>query len=768
MRSLWHARVTFVVIVLTMGVTASLALIASRIAVSTFLRPLPYDQSGALVVIEDQTVAEQLQQAPAKAAGPYRSFAASARLHTGQATAVTSTGSAFRATVTQVSEDFFRLVEMRPMAGGLLTGHSRAAPIAIITDAAARRYALPPDPLGERLSVNGHALTIVGVVPAAGAFPAATDLWVPQGALGTNVFRGTVVYLDIARLSTGVSETMAEQELRDALGPKPEPRVRSLRQSLTAASSPSVMALLGASLAVLLAAGVNLCHLLLARVEQRRSMFAISAALGGTGATILKIIAIEQAVLCGVGALVAFVSSYWWLAALSELLPPTTLGLDGRLADWRFVLGLLTLFGVVAAVLTGVLYLSVSAARKDGSLAALETRGIGRPKGGRWLIASEVAAAAAVAALAAVLVGSVAVALGRGHEGIRANVYVVDIELPDAKSPDAARYFMAILERLRVSAQFRSLAVANSAPFTEAPMFALRFNPTTGTPTDVTAEFRVVSDGYLETLGIPLLAGRGCTSHDLRDGRKVAIVSSDVAERLWHTRNAVGQRLRIAGAPAEFTYDVVGVVQPTRHRDLVEDRTDAAVYGCFSQQSPPYMTLLAASDTSRAEAIAAILAGIRDVDPTIAPGAIRTIEEARRRSIAGPIASATLAAVLAIQALALCALGIYAILTLDTRARAREIAVRLVCGATRLQVLVDLVRPVVAVALLGGAVGTIAAACLIGAMRSLTPGRVLEGPIALPIAGTAALVILFAVTVAFWGIRRASGVEPSELLKTRL
>lgn len=768
MRSLWHARFTVAVIVLTMGVTASLALVASRIALATFVRPLPYDPSGALIVVDDQAVAEQLQQASSSTAGPFRSIGVFARLHSGQATAVTPSGLAFRATVTQVSEDFFRLVEMRPAAGVLLTGRSRTAPVAVISEAAARRYALPAVPLGQSLSVNGHVLTVVGVVPAAGAFPAASDLWVPQDALGKNVFRGVIVYRDIARLSVGASPALAEQELRDALGPTPEPRVRSLRQSLTAASSPSVMALLGAALAVLLAAAVNLCHLLLVRADQRRGQFAISAALGATGTAMLTIVAIEQALLCGAGALVAFASAYWWRAALAALLPPTTLGLAEPLADWRFVLGLLTLFGALAVVLTGVVYLSVSGARKDGALAALESRGVGRPKGGRWLIASEVAAAVAVAALAAVLIGSVAIALGRGHEGIRPNVYAVDIELPDAKSADAARFFPAIVERLRGFAPFRSVALANSAPFTESAMFALRFNPVPATRAVASAEFRVVSAGYFETLGIPILAGSGCTDRERRDGRKVAMVSSDVAERLWRTTNVVGQRLRIEGAPAEFTYDIVGVVQPTRHRDLVEDTTDAAVYSCFSQQSPPYMTVLATSDAGRAETVAAIMAGIRDVDPAIAPGAIRTVEEARRRSIAGPIASATLAAVLAVQALLLCALGIYAILTLDTRARAREIAVRLVCGAPRLHLLADLVRPVVAVALLGGAIGTVAAAWLVGAMRRLAPGSVLDGPIALPIAGMAVLVIVFATAVTLWGVRKAAGVEPAALLRTRL
>ena len=270
------------------------------------------------------------------------------------------------------------------------------------------------------------------------------------------------------------------------------------------------------------------------------------------------------------------------------------------------------------------------------------------------------------------------------------------------------------------------------------------------------ADWRAVTEGYFDALGLELLDGR-----TFRPGEEgpIAVVSRAFADEFMDG-DAVGRRFAF-GTNGTNWRRVIGVVSDIRDQEVEAD-VRPMLYFPHGFYPLPYMTLLVRTELSAAGLAPDLRRVLAEVDPTLPVPVIRPVAEYRADATAGSRFAMTLMTVFAAAALLLAVLGVYAITLYDVTRRTREMGLRVVLGARRdmlmRQVLGDALIP-----LAGGlAVGLVAAAAVSGLLRSMLFGVDPLNPLAYLVA---ALVLAVVATVAgAFPAWRATRVDPARAL----
>ena len=294
-----------------------------------------------------------------------------------------------------------------------------------------------------------------------------------------------------------------------------------------------------------------------------------------------------------------------------------------------------------------------------------------------------------------------------------------------------------------------------------------------GKPHDeaVVGRMRIISPGYLAALGIALTRGRAFDSRDVRGGLRVAIVSEDLAEALWPGEDPLGKRFACCEGDAHHPVykTVVGVAAAVRSQGptigpypefyLPLDQAPDDVWNWIQRTMSIIVT-----GSHTPSLVAAIRAGVREVDGTVPVYAVSTMRDALRYATAPARFNTLLLSLLGMLGLVLAATGIYGVVSYFANLRTREIGVRMALGATTRSVLTLMMRQAmlpVAIGLGLGAAAAIAATRLLRAsLFEVTPTDPL----------TFALVLTALVAVALIAVvipaRRASRVDPTRALQT--
>jgi predicted permease len=659
------------------------------------------------------------------------------------------------------------------------------------------RFGARPDVVGQILRLNENAYTVIGVAPRGFAGPLlgrAANVWVPMAlqpeldpvsggplrdVLGSASLLGArgVGWLDmVGRLGEGQTIATAAAAL-DTVGQRlaaeyPDSHRDTTASPLPLGAGPGVRAnarpvlglLSGAVALVLLIACANVANLLLTRGLARHREIAVRMALGAGRAQVVRQWLAEAVLLGLLGAGVGLVFAWWGTPLLYGFgIPPAVdVALNGR------VLALTLGTGVTTGLVFGLAPIA-QLVRLDPAVGLRDRAGfVGT--GGRAARARGALVVLQVALSFVLLVGAgllartlqEAYAADLGYTVDR--MLLVDLSLDERYAGEAGRQLYAdALERVNalpgvtaagaaritvLTGRSRTMGVSSDGQ----PMRPDRSNMTP-------ARVNVVSQGYLEALGIPILAGRDFDGSDGMQSPSVAIVSRSLAERLWPGEDPIG-RMLVREAPL---FEVVGVVPDTVYLRATEQEPLPFYYLPLSQQYEDTVTLHVRTAGEPMGVLAAVRDTVRDLDPRVQISNARRLVDEFRSSMSGPRTLARLAGILSGVAILLAAVGLYAVLAYSVRQRAAEVGLRVALGANRLSIVKLVVGLGMRLVATGAALGVVGAIAAMRLVRNQLFGIEPSDPAAW--IAVVALLILVGATACAVPVWRALRVPPATVLR---
>jgi predicted permease len=656
-----------------------------------------------------------------------------------------------------------------------------------------RRFAGDPSLIGRDIEVNGSLRTVVGVLPA--DFRLLTDF---RGAQ-TEIFaplivnrdsllsRGNHSYHTVARLAQGATIGQAQREL-DALAARltEEGQYQVERrfgfQAVAASDdvlgnvTPALAVLLGAVGFVLLIACANVANLLLARGEERLREMSVRAAMGADRARIVRQLLTESLVLALAGGALGVGLAYAGTRFLVAL-EPTSL----PRAQAVGVDGVVLLFTLGVAVLTGVVFglaPALQAARHDPQAGLREaTRGASvsrtRRTFRRLLAVSELAFAVVLLIGAGLMVRTFqslrSVDVGFQPDGILS----LTLSLPASTHPGDASvidFFDRLLRDTEALPGVERAAAVRILPLTRTiGDWSIDLENYEEQPGDnPKGDWQAVTPGYFEVMGIRLLEGRLIEPTDDQTSLPVAVVNKTMADLYWPD-GAIGQRFRSSQERPWTT--VVGVVEDVSRNALVDEaRTEMyhphAQYPVSMTSAPRTMTVVvkAAGGGDPARLFAPIRELVRAADPSLPVSDVRTVQDVLDQAVAEERFMMTLLSIFGGLAVLLAVVGIYGVQTYSVSRRTHEMGIRMALGAGRRRVLSLVLRESAGLVGFGLLLGTVLALGLTRLMAALLYGVRATDPLTFVVVPV--LLGAFAVLATWLPARRASGVPPSEALRS--
>lgn len=647
------------------------------------------------------------------------------------------------------------------------------------------------------LSMGEHVYTIVGVMPPGFHFPKEAQVWIPLEYFGRNPARTAHNWRAVGRLRDGVTIDQARADLRTiaqrmraeypeilmvdvAVIPLHEEMVGSVRRVL--------MVVLGAVGFLLLVACANVVNLLLTRATTRQRELALRAALGASRMRLLTPFLSESFVLTATGGVLGVAIAIAGVRALLALEPGGLPRLDEVGVSWP-VLGFALAVSVATAMLLGLL--AAARAMKMDVYARLKEGGRSQSSSGasarlRSALVVAQLAVSLILLVGAGLLGRSFMRLMQQDMGFRTE-RVITMELLGASPRDAAAGARLIQFHDEVEARLRALpGVVHVGGISSFPLGGGMSNgtfiivdPATPPPTTPEefrallankekigqAEYRVATPGYFQTMGIPLMRGRGFEARDTADAPHVAIITEALAKSRWPDRDPIGQMIQFGNMDRHTEpMTIVGIVRDVRDRNI-EAPPSPTLYSNARQRpnrTAGFITVIhsSADPTSLIGRAGEI---VRALDPDLPPR-FRTIEQVFATSLASRRFSLLLLSVFAGAALLLAVIGIYGVMSYVVTQRTQEMGVRLALGATPGAIARLVLGQGAKLVVVGLTLGIVGAALLTRLMTSLLFEITPTDPVTY--AGVALVLAVTAVAACQIPAWRATRVDPLTALRS--
>jgi putative ABC transport system permease protein len=690
-----------------------------------------------------------------------------------------------------VTSDVFPVLGVRPAVGRVFVPQEDRAgsdhEVVLSYGLWQRRYSGARDAIGQTLSLNGEAYTIVGVMPKGFRFApywvTKAEIWAPLALNQNDRVRNSLRIF--ARLKPGVSVEQAQAEITTIAagleaqypGTNKNVSVVSLKEKVVGDIRPALLVLLGAVGFVLLIACANVAHMLLARASARQREIAVRAALGASRARIVRQALTESALLSLIGGTAGVLMAIWGLRALlasapSEITRFGTIQIDGSVLVFALAVSVLTglAFGLAPALQSSAINLVETL--KEGGRGMSESRGRMRS----LLVASEFALAVVLLAGAGLMIRTFAAlqSVDPGFNPHHLLTMIVSIAGSQDASSDHAAFFRQSIEKIRAIPGVTSASAINHLPLAGdvwgIPFF-VEGRPTPKRGEEPHGAFRVVLPDYFHTMNISLLAGRDFTEADHLHAPHVVIVNQYLAAHYWPGESAIGKRISIGIGGDTDWLTVIGISANIVRHELTEEA--GAEYYLPYLQSPlyldtksgftSYLTFVVRTAGEAGVATSAVENAVRSIDKTVTLSEVETMEEVVADTNAQPRFYLYLLAAFASVALVLAAVGIYGVMSHSVSRRTHEMAVRMALGAQPGEVMRMVVGESMLLAVIGGIVGVVGALALTPLMKTLLYGVRSSDPATF--AGVAVLLGLVALLASYLPARRATKVDPMVALR---
>ena len=695
-----------------------------------------------------------------------------------------------RVRATLVSGNYFSVLEVKAALGRtFLAEEDRTEgthPVAIVSHALwARCFVSDPGVLGKTLLLNGVGFTVVGIAPEGfvgtelDEFP---DLWIPlmmEGqarplfpVLNNRLFHSLKV---VGRLSSGIGIDQAQAEMRVLSRALEQVDGRTKRQR-EVTLSPNVRftepewrawarQILGLLMAVagvvLVIACSNVANLLLARLSARRREIAVRFALGASRLQVIRQFLIESVLLALLGgALGVFIG-----LAMTRLA-------QSFLGALRFRLGLTVLgFTFLLSLLTAIIMGLAPALQgsKAGLVPALKggvtETGFRSSRVRRLLVVLQVALSLMVIIGAGLFLRTVS-NLQRIDLGFETrHLLVVPLDLRSQGYPDSRVQSLErqAVERLQALPGVESVSLAGGMPVSGFLSRTREILIDGRGWADIKVDEDRVGTRYFETLGVPIMRGRGFSDSDRSGGPLVAVISESMARRFWPSEDPIGKRFRISQFVSwSPSHEVVGVVADTRYRRL-EHSITPHLYVPLSQNPEVSVTLLARTSIDPSSLLRETRREVTGLDPSLPLPRIMTLADHLRDSDAGQRLVATFVGLFGVLGLVLAAVGVYSLMSYTVAQQRREIGVRMALGAARRDVVRLVMGKALLLALTGVTIGLAGAFASTSAIASQLYGVSAVDPLTFVCAS--ALLPVVALAAAWLPARRAVRVDPTAALR---
>ena len=703
-----------------------------------------------------------------------------------------------------VTENFFKIIAVKPILGRDFTAADNkpgAEKVTILGNEIWKRdFEGDPNIIGTAIRINGKAATVVGVMPPNFKFPQNEELWVPLynefplKPRGDPAANGAQIY---GRLKAGVSVDQANAEF-SALAkrmaqdnPKTNENftsasVQPLLKSFTGPQLTQIMyAMMGAVVVVLLIACVNVMNMQFGRAALRARELAIRGALGATRARIVRQMLTESFLIALLGAVVGVALAYWAVDLLAQVTSTPQFQLpyyidftiDGK------VLGF-TLGAVLIATFVSGLVPALLAARGNANEMMKEG---GRGNSSRLvnvitrvLVVGQIAMTAALLIASALQVRSIRnqVKLDYGYD--EEGVYAARMGLFEGDYPteeSRREFFKRAVRSLRANPVFEGAAMSDRFRMTFANYGQYEIDGQTyKTDRDrPKGNSEAVSDGYFSTLGLKILQGRDFTLDDSDARQAVAIVNTSFARRHWGNESPLGHQVRrFNAAQPEPWRTIVGVVPDTLMQGPFNREADSAGFYMpllGASPAPQFCTIVVRPHPGQAAgnlgpALSKAVAQIDSNLPVYFPGTPSTFHA---EVLSGPRLVAQLFSIFGVVAFILSAVGLYGVMSFSVNQRTQEFGIRMALGADAARIFKMVMGQGAWQLVIGLGLGIGFAALFLGVIAAGALQNILFKVNALdPVIYVTVAVLLTAVAAAscFLPARRATRVNPMVALRT--
>ena len=780
---------------LALGIGACTAIFSVVNAV--LLRTLPYPDSDRIVAIEESHADGSRGMITAANFVDWR-----ARNHTFENLAgiftknsnLTGSGEPEQIGVAVVSANFFDVLRVQPKLGrGFAPADEQAGhpAIAILSHALwQRRFGADPSILGKQIVLDEKSYSVIGIMPPGFQYPEIIEAWLPplriapemNSQMDVTQNRGSGYLSAIARLKNGITlqQSAAEmdaitaalrQQYPDTTGDRFD-RVVTLHTHVVGDVRPALLTLLAAVAGVLLIACANVANLLLARLNARRKEIVLRAALGAGRGRLIRQLMTESILLSFIGGVVGLLLAWQGINLLMAVTPTNLPRITEVNLDWRVLA-----FAFVVSLLTGILFGLVPMVSLSGSDLHDALKAAGRVTGaayhhklGNLLVVAEVTLSIVLLVCAGLLfrsflkLQSVQMGFDSGNV-LTMRVNPMGSRYQTIRQENA--FYDEAMRGIKSLPGVESVGLVSGLPLQHG-------GNTTGYRVEGTPElppsqwtivnFREVSPGYFQTLGIPILRGRDFDARDTNDSRNVVIVNQTFAKFNFRNESPLGKRVTFGGEQQgnPVWFEIVGVVADIRTIELqVEPQPD--VFLSYGQEDSNGMSFVIKTSIEPASLTSAAVDAIHKADAMLPVSDIKPMDKIVHESISQPRFNTLLLTAFAGVALLLAAAGIYGVMSYMVTLRTNEIGIRVALGGQMSDVLRLVIGRGMILTIIGVALGIGIAFGVSRVMSGLLFGVTPTDPITFTF--IALLLSSVALLACYIPARRASRVDPMVALR---